>query len=224
MSNWSSYPKQQLLQESWRTFLTEQKVVDRAARLLLEELEKEAEKLEKEVDKVLTPEEEVGFIRQIGKEVGIGIELTGKFGAGIGALYGPISSILENSGLIITEKDVVLLLISAMSYMTTSPEAKILYKKIKEEGLEKPFGVVKEALQNIDVVINQFTKSILGTAMSLFDLFGYTSVFIPIINFITQIITHSDVNSSNLKQIFGGLALSTLGYSLKDKMKRMLKK
>ena len=46
MSSWSSYPQQQLLQENWRGFLTEQVVIDRHVKILMESLQEVEDDLE----------------------------------------------------------------------------------------------------------------------------------------------------------------------------------
>lgn len=228
MSSWSSYPQQQLLQENWRGFLTEQVVIDRHVKILMESLQEVEDDLEqgrdpKIEDVAIIDESEIQkYIKDLQKELGFAFELTGKFGAGITGLYGPLLSIIKNTGFTATEKDIVLVLIAAMTYAATGKEAKELIQAIKEKDLSGPYKIAK-ALPDI---FTKIVKSLVGTAYSFLDLVGYTFLFIPIINMVTQIITHNNITGSNLTQLMNGVLASVASYSgkiflqrIKDKLK-----
>jgi hypothetical protein len=228
MSSWSSYPRQQLLQENWRGFLNEQVVIDRHVKILMESLQEVEDDLEqgrdpKIEDIAIIDESEIEkYIKELQKELGFAFELTGKFGAGITGLYGPLLSIIKNTGFTATEKDIVLILIAVMTYAATGKEAKELIQAIKEKDLSGPYKIAK-ALPDI---FTKIVKSLVGTAYSFLDLVGYTFLFIPIINMVTQIITHNNITGSNLTQLMNGVLASVASYSgkiflqrIKDKLK-----
>ncbi len=228
MSNWSSYPQQQLLQENWRGFLNEQVVIDRHVKNLMESLQEVEDDLEqgrdpKIEDVAIVDESEIQkYIKELQKELGFAFELTGKFGAGITGLYGPLLSIIKNTGFTATEKDIVLILIAVMTYAATGKEAKELIQAIKEKDLSGPYKIAK-ALPDI---FTKIVKNLVGTAYSFLDLVGYSFLFIPIINMVTQIITHNNITGSNLTQLMNGVLASVASYSgkiflqrIKDKLK-----
>jgi len=228
MSSWSSYPRQQLLQENWRGFLNEQVVIDRHVKILMESLQEVEDDLEqgrdpKIEDIAIVDESEIEkYIKELQKELGFAFELTGKFGAGITGLYGPLLSIIKNTGFTATEKDIVLILIAAMTYVATGKEAEELIQAIKEKDLSGPYKIAK-ALPDI---FTKIVKNLVGTAYSFLDLVGYTFLFIPIINMVTQIITHNNITGSNLTQLLNGVLASVASYSgkiflqrIKDKLK-----
>jgi len=228
MSSWSSYPQQQLLQENWRGFLTEQLVIDRHVKMLMESLQEVEDDLEqgrdpKIEDVAIIDESEIQkYVNQLQKELGFAFELTGKFGAGITGLYGPLLSIIKNTGFTATEKDIVLILIAVMTYAATGEEAKELIQAIKEKDLSGPYKFAK-ALPDI---FTKIVENLIGTAYSFLDLVGYTFLFIPIINMVTQIITHNNITGSNLTQLMNGVLASVASYSgkiflqrIKDKLK-----
>ena len=228
MSSWSSYPQQQLLQENWRGFLTEQVVIDHHVKILIESLQEVEDDLEqgrdpKIEDIAIVDESEIQkYIKELQKELGFAFELTGKFGAGITGLYGPLLSIIKNTGFTTTEKDIVLILIAVMTYAATGNEAKELIQAIKEKDLSGPYKIAK-ALPDI---FTKIVKNLVGTAYSFIDLVGYTFLFIPIINMVTQIITHNNITGSNLTQLMNGVLASVASYSgkiflqrIKDKLK-----
>ena len=228
MSSWSSYPRQQLLQENWRGFLNEQVIIDRHVKILMESLQEVEDDLEqgrdpKIEDIAIVDESEIEkYIKELQKELGFAFELTGKFGAGITGLYGPLLSIIKNTGFTATEKDIVLILIAAMTYAATGKEAEELIQAIKEKDLSGPYKIAK-ALPDI---FTKIVKNLVGTAYSFLDLVGYTFLFIPIINMVTQIITHNNITGSNLTQLMNGVLASVASYSgkiflqrIKDKLK-----
>jgi len=228
MSSWSSYPQQQLLQENWRGFLTEQIVIDRHVKILMESLQEVEDDLEqgrdpKIEDIAIVDESEIQkYVNQLQKELGFAFELTGKFGAGITGLYGPLLSIIKNTGFTATEKDIVLILIAVMTYAATGEEAKELIQAIKEKDLSGPYKIAK-ALPDI---FTKIVKNLVGTAYSFLDLVGYSFLFIPIINMVTQIVTHNNITGSNLTQLMNGVLASVASYSgkiflqrIKDKLK-----
>jgi hypothetical protein len=228
MSSWSSYPQQQLLQENWRGFLNEQVIIDRHVKILLESLQEVEDDLEqgrdpKIEDIDIVDESEIKkYVNELQKELGFAFELTGKFGAGITGLYGPLLSIINNTGFTATEKDIVLILIAVMTYAGTGKEAKELVQAIKEKDLSGPYKIAK-ALPDI---FTKIVENLVGTAYSFLDLVGYTFLFIPIINMVTQIITHNNITGSNLTQLMNGVLASVASYSgkiflqrIKDKLK-----
>ena len=230
MSSWSSYPQQQLLQENWRGFLTEQAVIDRHVKILMESLQSVEDDLEqgrdpKIEDVAIVDESEIQkYFNELKKELGFALELTGKFGAGITGLYGPLFSIISNTGYTSNnlEKDIVLILIAVMTYAVTGEEVKELTQKIKEKDLSS-FYKIGKALPDI---FTKIVKNLVGTAYSFIDLVGYTFLFIPIINMVTQIITHNNITGSNLTQLLNGVLASVASYSgkillqrIKDKLK-----
>ena len=172
MSSWSSYPQQQLLQENWRGFLIEQVVIDRHVKILMESLQEVEDDLEqgrdpKIEDIAIVDESEIQkYVNQLQKEIGFAFELTGKFGAGITGLYGPLLSIIKNTGFTATEKDIVLILIAVMTYAATGEEAKELIQAIKEKDLSGPYKIAK-ALPDI---FTKIVKNLVGTAYSFLDL------------------------------------------------------
>jgi hypothetical protein len=228
MSSWSSYPQQQLLQENWRGFLNEQVVIEQHVEILMESLQEVEDDLEQgrdpEIEDIaIVDESEIQkYVKELQKELGFAFELTGKFGAGITGLYGPLLSIIKNTGFTATEKDIVLILIAVMTYAATGKEAKELIQIIKEKDLSGPYKVAK-ALPDI---FTKIVKNLVGTAYSFLDLVGYTFLFIPIINMVTQIITHNNITGSNLTQLLNGVLASIASYSgkiflqrIKDKLK-----
>ena len=223
MSSWSSYPQQQLLQENWRGFLTEQVVIDRHVKILMESLQEVEDDLEqgrdpKIEDIAIVDESEIQkYIKELQKEFGFAFELTGKFGAGITGLYGPLLSIIKNTGFTATEKDIVLILIAVMTYAATCKEAKELIQAIKEKDLSGPYKIAKE----LPDIFTKIVKNLVGTAYSFLDLVGYSFLFIPIINMVTQIITHNNITGSNLIQLMNGVLASVASYSGKIFLKRI---
>ena len=229
MSTWSSYPNQQLLQENWRGYLTEQAEYDHYVKLVMEQFDTSDEELQNDRDPTISdddyidPVEAQRFFDKLKNEFGFGLELTGKFGAGITGLAKPLSALLRNEGLTVEQDDVLLIATAALTYVATSQDVKELVKLIKEKKLARHFGIARKALETI----KQISKAVLGgIVIPIVDLAAYTLLFMPIINSLTMIITHKGITSSNLSQIVAGVASSIIAYgakiglqSIKDKLK-----
>jgi hypothetical protein len=229
MSNWSSYPQQQLLQENWRGYLNEQAEYDHYVRLVMEQFDTSDEELEKDRSPAISDKDYIditevqNFFDKLKEEFGFGLELTGKFGAGITGLARPLSALLKNEGLVLNEEDIILICTAAVTYAITSKEMKELVQMIKERNLTKHYSMARKALDTI----RQVAKTVLGgMVIPMVDLAAYTILFMPIINSLTMVVTHKGITSSNLTEIIAGVASSIIAYgakiglqSIKDKLK-----
>ena len=57
------------------------------------------------------------------------------FGTGIGAFYGPIQKLLEGSGVVISEYEIYLLIVTAIATLMNESDSSLLVKTLKEKGL-----------------------------------------------------------------------------------------
>ena len=102
-------------------------------------------------------------------------------------------------------------------YAATGKEAKELIQAIKEKDLSGPYKIAKA----VPDIFTKIVKNLVGTAYSFLDLVGYSFLFIPIINMVTQIITHNNITGSNLIQLMNGVLASVASYSGKIFLKRI---
>jgi len=146
------------------------------------------------------------------------------FGTGIGAFYGPIQKLLEGSGVVISEYETYLLIVTAIATLMNESDASVLVETLKEKGLYSSLKNVMEYIKNSKKVINSVTKNVLGTTYSLSDILGFTALLVPTMNLMSNIINDYGVTSNTLGTMLKGIILSTSVYGIKSIIKRIKNK
>lgn len=146
------------------------------------------------------------------------------FGTGIGAFYGPIQKLLEGSGVVMTEYEVYLLIVTALAVLMNESNTATLVDHVKEKGLYSSLKDVVEYIKNSRKVINSVTKNVLGTTYSLSDILGFTSLLVPTMKLMSDIINEYGVTSSTLSVMLKGVVLSASVYGIKSIIKRVRNK
>ena len=146
------------------------------------------------------------------------------FGTGIGAFYGPIQKLLEGSGVVISEYEIYLLIVTAIATLMNESDSSLLVKTLKEKGLYSSLKDVMEYIKNSKKVINSVTKNVLGTTYSLSDILGFTALLVPTMNLMSDIINDYGVTSNTLGTMLKGIILATSVYGIKSNVKRIKNK
>jgi uncharacterized membrane protein len=146
------------------------------------------------------------------------------FGTGIGAFYGPIQKLLEGSGVVISEYEIYLLIVTAIATLMNESDSSLLVKTLKEKGLYSSLKDVMEYIKNSKKVINSVTKNVLGTTYSLSDILGFTALLVPTMNLMSDIINDYGITSNTLGTMLKGVILSTSVYGVKSIVKRIKNK
>jgi len=146
------------------------------------------------------------------------------FGTGIGAFYGPIQKLLEGSGVVISEYEIYLLIVTAIATLMNESDSSLLVKTLKEKGLYSSLKDVMEYIKNSKKVINSVTKNVLGTTYSLSDILGFTALLVPTMNLMSDIINDYGVTSNTLGTMLKGIILATSVYGIKSIVKRIKNK
>ena len=146
------------------------------------------------------------------------------FGTGIGAFYGPIQKLLEGSGVVISEYETYLLIVTAIATLMNESDASVLVETLKEKGLYSSLKNVMEYIKNSKKVINSVTKNVLGTTYSLSDILGFTALLVPTMNLMSDIINDYGVTSNTLGIMLKGVILSVSVYGVKSIVKRIKNK
>ena len=146
------------------------------------------------------------------------------FGTGIGAFYGPIQKLLEGSGVVISEYETYLLIVTAIVTLMNESDSSVLVETLKEKGLYSSLKDVMEYIKNSKKVINSVTKNVLGTTYSLSDILGFTALLVPTMNLMSDIINDYGVTSNTLGSMLKGVILSTSVYGIKSIIKRVKNK
>ena len=163
--------------------------------------------------------------KKVISDLKLNFNLVATFGAGIGALYPVVESVMSNmsyDSFNLTTESVVLLTLAAVTItyleekkFKSAEEEAILTKDSKsmlEELKMRGFGngIVKKLMKSLESVKNIFYiigKHLGAVVGSIVDMFAYTSLLIPIMNGVMSVIHKYDLNLETLPQNFLGLAM-----------------
>ncbi len=176
------------------------------------------------IETILKEEKNKSIIEDIVDDFKLAPKFIFTFGTGIGAFYGPIQRLLEGSGVTMTEYEIYLLIITAIATLMNESNSGVLIDRIKEKGLYSSLTDVIEYIKNSKKVINSVTKNVLGTTYSLTDILGFTSLLVPTMNLMSDIINDYGVTSNTLGTMLKGIILATSVYGIKSIIKKIKNK
>jgi len=163
-------------------------------------------------------------VKDVVQELRLAPKFIFTFGSGIGAFHGPVSRLLEGSGFNLTEREIVLLIITSIAILLNDSDSKKLIESVEEKGLMGALNTVKEFISNTQDLINIVISKTSGTAHSLADILGFTFLLVPTMRIIDNAIIENGINSGNLSYLFKGIILASLAYSVKSILKRINKR
>lgn len=163
-------------------------------------------------------------LTKIVKDLKLNVQLVTTFGAGIGAFYPIVESLMRNmntGSIDITTNTVVLLTITAISIIyleerkdkikdedSFRKNCKSMLEELKMMGIGN--GIVKKLIEGLKSIKNIFSiigKHIGAVVGGFMDMFAYTAMLIPIMNAINSIVGKYDLNFDTLPQNFLGLGI-----------------
>ena len=176
------------------------------------------------IETILKEEKNKSIIEDIVDDFKLAPKFIFTFGTGIGAFYGPIQRLLEGSGVTMTEYEIYLLIITAIATLMNESNSGVLIDRIKEKGLYSSLTDVIEYIKNSKKVINSVTNNVLGTTYSLVDILGFTSLLVPAMKLMSDIISDYGVTSNTLSVMLKGVILSASVYGIKSIVKKIKNK
>lgn len=177
------------------------------------------------------------IVKKIVNDLKLNFNLIGIFGAGIGAFYPIVNSLLSNMSIEITDEVIVLSTICALTiiyleYCKSSEErekvtsdSKTLLEELKLRGVGN--GVIKKliaAFESIKNIFSIISKSAGKVISGFVDMFSYTSILVPVMNAIYATIDKYDMNLENIVANFTGLAVGVATVSGKHIMTEIIDK
>ena len=154
----------------------------------------------------------------------LNFRLIGTFGAGISSFYPIVNAIMQNTPLEVekTTEVIVMMTISAVSIIyleerkyrdskeeeVITKDSKSLLEELKMRGVGN--GIVKKLIKSLTSVKSIFYligKHLGAVVGGFIDMFGYTSILIPIMNGVLFLIGKYDLNIETLPQNFIGLGV-----------------
>ena len=185
------------LNKNWRVSNNPSVLYSSAIKQILEE--------SKNPNSQILEEGVLDLVKSVGKELKIATRFITTFGTGVGALYPAVIRFLENSSILLNKQEVILLILTAISITINSPEADTLKEIVKEKNLNKALLAVKDFIVNLSKIVGS----------SITDMLGYTSLLVPTVNIITQLIDKQHISINNMEDLFKGLTASASAYGIK---------
>lgn len=167
-------------------------------------------------------EKSKSMIKTVVNDLKINADFIFTFGVGISAFVGPVSELLKNKGVHITNYDVTLLVITAFYILLTKSreDVNILMAKVKERKID---GELKKVVKFINGTVGFFKtvgNKVGVTITSLIDILAFTFMSVPILNVVKDIAAEKGFNIDNVEQLFVGLTLSAGSYLIKNILKK----
>jgi hypothetical protein len=176
------------------------------------------------MESILTEEKGKTIIEDIVDDFKLAPKFIFTFGTGIGAFYGPIQKLLEGSGIVITEYEIYLLIITAIASLLKEPNLTKLVDTLKEKGIYSLLNDVSTYVTNSQKIINNVTKNVLGVIYSLSDILAFTALLVPTMNLLSTVITEYGLNSKTVGSMLSGIILSISVYGVKSIINRIKNK
>lgn len=172
-----------------------------------------------------TKEEEKNLYKKIIDDLGLTRRLIFTFSTGVAAMVGPVTSLLEGSGVHLNEVQVIMLIISGIASAMGEGDNKIMIAKLKEEGIYQYLSNVISFITNIKQLIDTILDKTLKGVHGLTEVLGFTFVMVPAMKVLNELIETYDLNFDSLQQLFGGLLAGSISYGVKhvvDKIRKRL--
>lgn len=176
------------------------------------------------MESIIKEEKGKNIIQDIVDEFKLAPKFIFTFGTGIGAFYDPVQKLLEGSGFVIGEKEVYLIIITAIASILNDHKVGKLIERLKSEGLYPVLEDVKRYINSTRRIINSVTKNVLGSTYTLTDILGFTALLVPAMNLLNTIISDYGLNMGNLENMLKGVVLSASVYGIKSIIKRLRNK
>ena len=160
---------------------------------------------------------------------GLNLKLLLTWGASVGGFVMPLDNFIKSGRFDLTDTQQTLILvgIACSVFYDNSRALKLIYKKIKEHGLEEVFKEVLTKSKNLKNSFSKFLSSANITISSSLDLVAY-SFLIPIITDILEIVQNgANIESASktiAKRLIASGVVIVSQTVLSDTIKRIIKK
>jgi hypothetical protein len=179
------------------------------------------------MDILIKESDEIDFKKiqnKVISDLRLNFKFIGTFGAGIGAFYPIVESLMKNLGqnIEITAEVVVLSTICALTIIYIEEkkfkdeheeqdlidDSKSMLEELKMRGVGN--GIIKKlvkAYYSIKEIFKLISRNIGAIVNGFIDMFAYTSLLIPVMNGILSVINKYELNLDTLIQNFIGLSI-----------------
>ena len=165
-----------------------------------------------------------GFLKELLSTIGVHIEGTLTWGAGITAFYGPVKDLLLNQDPRFTEVEIAMVFIASIALVLkdNSDEIKKLINIVKEKGLEPSVNKSVNFLKTIEDIGIKVAETSGFVVSNLLDIASFTFMFLPIIDAIRAYINSEHLTMDVAPQYFKALLFSIGILSIKNLFNRLV--
>ena len=167
-------------------------------------------------------------IETASKQMGMNFKFLLTYGAGVGALAGPIMSFLRGEYPQLTEHQIIDIVVAAISVtfftaMNSSKEAK---EKLEEEGLENELEDATSYLNNITGRFGRVLSTLVDIKFNLIDILAYSTLLsvIPFFNNLVAVAGPEYSVDIALRGLAASVGLTIFGSAIKTVLKRLAHK
>jgi hypothetical protein len=170
-----------------------------------------------------------GLVNRAKENYGLNLKLLLTWGASVGGFVLPLSNFIKTGRFELNEAEQTLILVGVACsvFYDNSRMLKLIYKKIKEHGLEETFKEVLIKSKNLKNSFSRFLSSANVTISSSLDLVAY-SFLIPIITDILEASTTNgnfeSIGKTIAKRLVASGVVIVSQALLSDAIKKLIKK
>jgi len=166
------------------------------------------------------------FLKELLDSVGVHIEGTLTWGAGITAFYGPVKDLLLNQDPKFTEVEIAMVFIAAVALVIrdNSAEIKKLVNLIKGRGLEPTLNKSVTFLKTVEDIGIKIAETSGFVVTNLLDIASFTFMFLPIIDAIRAYTNSEHLTMEMAPQYFKALLFSVGILSIKNLFNRLVRR
>lgn len=170
----------------------------------------------KEKPYILIESDNKSLYKKIIDDLGLTRRLVFTFSTGVSAMVGPVTSLLEGSGVDLNHTQIIMLIISAIASMEGESNNQQMISKLKEEGVHDYLENVKNFIINTKDLINSIIGKVLKSTRSLTEILGFTFIMVPVMKIINDLIDNYGVTFNSMKELFAGLISGTITFGVKN--------
>ncbi len=166
------------------------------------------------------------FLKELLATIGVHIEGTLTWGAGITAFYKPVKDLLLNQNPQFTETETSMIFIAAIALVIkdNSPEIKKLINMVKEEGLGATLTKTVNFLKGAEDIGIKVAETSGFVVNNLLDIASFTFMFLPIIDALKAYINSESLTVDTAPQYFKAILFSIGILSIKNLFNRLVRR
>jgi hypothetical protein len=151
-------------------------------------------------------------------DMGIQLQFVGTFGFGISGLFGMVKDLLEGQHPSLSEGEIILIFLSAVSYLSinTIKDIQKLREEVKGRGLEGYVNKTVELLKDFENISLKVLEKAGFTMSSLAELLGYTFLLVPILDITNKIIGEVGFDMTSISSYLKGALISVGIFYIKN--------